>query len=131
MKIKQTDIRIGNIVEFRGNIYPIYCLNVDNTVRLKCDDTTHENYSHGSIGCFYITDINPVKLTKDVLYKFFWVNHNDLFFHKSNKLSYIKEKAYGCNGNYGYCLNDEKEIYLELKFLHELQNLCLVMGEEI
>jgi len=60
-------------------------------------------------------------------------------FHKSSNqyfsiasFSYIEHDAYGCNGGFGYCLHDERGIFLEIKYVHQLQNLYFALtGEEL
>lgn len=54
---KRTDsmerkLKVGQIVKFEGKEYSIASIHPDGSVRLKCDDKTHDNYNDGSIGCY-------------------------------------------------------------------------------
>jgi hypothetical protein len=74
----------------------------------------------------------PIPLTEEILLKCGFEKSSNLFFCNINNFSYLKANAYGCNGNFGYCISDEKEIYVEVKYLHHLQNLTHALtGEEL
>lgn len=75
-----------------------------------------------------ITRYERIPLTEKWLLKFGFTKDGNLFFHPVH--SYIQQDAYGCNGGFGYCLNDEKVIFKELKYVHTLQNFCFAMADK-
>lgn len=80
--------------------------------------------------------IHPIPLTEEWLLKFGFekstFGSSTMFFSNNDSFGYIEEQAYRCNDNYGYCLNDEKMWFLEIKYVHQLQNLFFALtGEEL
>lgn len=110
----------GNWVNYNGKNYQLASINSDETIRLKTDDVSHENYHNGSIGCFDLKSIKPVIITED------WLN----------KFGFRIISEYGKFANV-YRLYDEDALWIyedgsvqmklpklrDLKYIHELQNL--------
>ena len=110
-------------------------LRIGNWVRIKDVPTTNE-WQVESIGnlqqvrgqLWSIEELEPITITKEWLTKLGFREWGDFWFHDDGHM--ITENAYGCNGNYGYCINDEKVIYKEVKFVHRLQNISFEMEDK-
>lgn len=112
-------------------------LRISNWVKLK-DSPTTPYWQVESVGnliivggqLWSIEELEPIPLTEELLVKFGFVKHGVVFLHKDGHL--LEINAYGCNGNIGYCLDHERGIYKEIKFIHKLQNICFELeGKEL
>lgn len=59
--MEEIKFKKGVKVFYKGKEYEISSVNKDGTIRLKCDDVNHENYSNGSIGCYHPYDLYLIK----------------------------------------------------------------------
>lgn len=115
--MKAEELRIGNLVDFNGEILPISSINEDNTVRLL--------KGIGSIGCFRLGKLKPIPITEDLLEK--------LEFERSQTLPYRWHK-YG-SIEIVFDLDDfsvslgEGWSWLpnKVEYVHEMQNLLNVL----
>lgn len=120
--MKASDFRLGNLYHFED---------VSGMVVERVDYIENDMVDVNPMNL-----IHPIPLTEEWLLKFGFDKSTfgsiPMFFSKNDSFSYIQEQAYGCNGNYGYCLNDEKMWFLEIKYVHQLQNLYFALtGEEL
>jgi len=117
--IKANELRIGNKVDYYGNIVTINSIN----------DTDVGFSDYIPIDYPLFDDINPVPITKDWLVRFgfeddgpewYWLNAND-------KLTSI-----GYSYNIKRQVIDFCEIEITIKYIHQLQNLYFALtGEEL
>ena len=118
IKLNDTDVRVGNYVNAEVGLPSLQThklIHLDIVAIAKNQVATY-----------------GIPLTEEILLKSGFEKSSNLFFCNINNFSYLKPNAYGCNGNFGYCLSDEKEIYVEVKYLHHLQNLTHALtGEEL
>lgn len=124
--MKAEDLRLNNWVNYKGKEYQVSAIQGDNTIRLWCDDSTHENASDGTIGCYYIKQITPIPLTEEWLVKF---GFEKQMFEPCN--TYSKNRIlidWRVVGN-----RFEEYFYkTEVKYVHQLQNLYFALtGEEL
>ena len=74
----------------------------------------------------------PIKLTEEWLLKFGFKKSYNVFLINIEGFSYLTANAYECNGNFGYCMRDEYEDYLEVKYVHQLQNITYALtGQDL
>lgn len=124
--MKTSELRIGNLVELRGTHYQISSIHGDKTIRLKCDDENHENYSHGSIGCYHIKECIEIPLTEEWLLKFgFEKNNNNQFILMTGSVDILFNKdlnGWTCDG-INFSINMTEHV-------HQLQNLYFALTSE-
>ena len=122
--MKANELRLGNYVEYQVENYQLASIHSDNTIRLKCDDETHKNYSHGSIGCYGLRELKPIPLTEEWLIKFGFecVDTSD-------------DHHYYLDSKHGFSLNrsfQHLDCEYDLEYVHQLQNLFFALtGEEL
>lgn len=126
--MKSKELRIGNLIGWHdGNREDFLPIEIQGIVgkRIHVNVNGSNQFCHESYQSFL-----PIPLTEEWLLKFGFEKHNNLFFSNHDYFSYIELGAYGCDGLYGYCLNDEKSIYHKLKYVHQLQNLYFALTNE-
>jgi hypothetical protein len=130
--MKANELRLGNHVEYKGRIYPIASIHADNTLRLKCDDSTHENYSNGTIGCYSLRDVNPIPITKEFMnltkaeYK--ETERADNWYFGKLRITIPTE---GRNKGKVY-VNFQNIVSMVIQYFHELENVYFIFwGEEL
>jgi len=121
--MKTTELRIGNLIEYMGEVLPICSLHSDDTFRLQKESE--------SIGCFSACNANGVPLTEEWLLKFGFEKRSDFFIHTQND-EYKSTTVI----NYDNKLNLYKfacqNFWYELKNVHQLQNLYFALtGDEL
>lgn len=121
--MKASELRLGNLIK-QGEIDMLEVRRVDGVDTINCIRVDGSN----------VVNPEPMLLSPEVLLRFgFKKGHgsNELYFHYST-LGYVQNNAPGCHGNFGYCTDEERMIFVELEYVHQLQNLVFYLeGEEL
>lgn len=139
-KIKPTELRIGNLVQFGINIVPIKSIYTESF--LKKDITIYVELNQKlSHYCLKIEEISPIQLTKEWLEKFGFEEdnpneHNGFMIFNSNGL-YLNIFT-GTEKGFLISLSDVQTFQFlkpmggNIKYVHQLQNLYFALtGEEL
>lgn len=128
MVIKANELRVGNILLDKDG----KPAQVEAICRVPSSASYLIEFAGLGNTSGFVEELKPIELSPEMLLRCGFEKNGKNYFSHNDKFYHIQEDAYDCNGNFGYCLNDEKSIFLELKSLHQLQNLyfCLT-GEEL
>ncbi len=112
--MKATDLRIGNFVEILGKIETVVDVMCDSVNTTTCEGVTYDM-------------VNAVPLTSKWLEKFgFEIKKSNRDDHYRLKKTYLSGYFYKRKGFYF------KNIYCDIKYVHQLQNLYRALtGEEL
>ena len=129
--MKANELIIGNLVQFEGEFHTIASIGSDETIRLRCEDSTHKNYCHGTIGCYGVYSIDPIPLTEEWLVKF---GIKDLWIKESWKV--VEDTSDGETFGWSMVVRNacytKKIEFAYFKYVHQLQNLYFSLtGEEL
>ncbi len=123
--MKAKELRIGNLVQFEGEFHTIASIGSDETIRLRCEDSTHRNYCHGTIGCYGMYSIDPIPLTEEWLLKFGFISNPYEDRYEKGLIHVECDKTKGATYLW---INNMPHI----KHIHQLQNLYFaITGEEL
>lgn len=125
--IRVTGVSVVDRRDDQSGIYEEYLYILANDFLTENNFDAFIDYKGGVINP---ENAKPLSLTEEWLLKFGFNKDGASYFH--DKISYIQIDAYVCNGNFGYCLDDERGIYLEIIYVHQIQNLYFALtGEEL
>jgi hypothetical protein len=149
--MESKELRKGNWTQYDGKCYQIAGINCDDTIRLICNDESHPNYAHGTIGCFWIGAIEPIPLTEEWLLRFGLKNAG----RYKNKIALSGSPSGDMDGATLYEMRYDIAIYLkddnfeyeiaqnsddfgtniftkQVQYVHQLQNLHhALIGQEL
>lgn len=120
--IPSNELRLGNYVEFEGRIFQIHCL---------AQDMPFLNTDEFGVGVVSYGHINPISLTSATIQKCGFVNKGDWFYKADFILGFLTTED---NLQTEYKLSGAVDQWklLNIKFLHQLQNLYFALtGEEL
>lgn len=121
--MKGIELRIGNLVQFKNEFYHIASIGSDETIRLKCEDSTHRSYYHGTIGCYKISWVQPIPLTEEWFVKFGFEKTSLHYFKKDGIIILSEDDFFECLLG---------SVVVKLQYVHQLQNLYFnLTGEEL
>lgn len=124
--MKAKELRIGNLVQFEGEFHTIASIGSDETIRLRCEDSTHRNYCHGTIGCYGMYSMDPIPLTEEWLVKFGFEG----IFAPDKSIMVGREGADFAHNQMTFLKRDG--LIKKIKYVHQLQNLYFaITGEEL
>lgn len=119
-RLEAKDFRIKNLVDFEGKIYEIHTI---------ADVFPTLNTSEFGIGVIDWNNIKPITLTEEWLLKFGFTRNKDTYYLNDLGLSWLTTED---NFQTEYKLADSKWKLLDLKFVHQLQNLYFALcGDEL
>ena len=129
--MKTTELRIGNLIEYKGEILPVSSLHCDDTFRLQKGEE--------SIGCFSACNANGVQLTEEWLLKFGFITkwndggRNVLRTEWSIKGMTLFFNTRGSDKKTACIWHDIGfDSSVRIKHVHQLQNLYFALtGEEL
>lgn len=118
--IKANELRIGNLINYNEQYCKVVSLYDDGIIWF--DDKNNDSYSSE------VYEPNPIPLTPEILEKAGFEKYEkikDECWHKGNFEIFKTSSP-------GYSMDIEKDIYPELIYLHQLQNLYFALtGEEL
>ena len=119
--IHATELRIGNLVNYGGEILPVNSIHGDNTIRLLKDEN--------SIGCFSIGKIQPIELTQEWLVRLGFVNFMGGYWELEEGITILNSPG---GDNFILSIGTEYTLGEPFEFIHQLQNLFFALtGSEL